>query len=329
MLFKYSALLPIEYFNSPTIKLSVPEHLNDPFEYETSHNITEAIKNCLTNAKIPEEKIRKLSGVFIESIHKLISAHGIISLTETPRNSLMWAHYAEQHNGMCIGYNTNLINHLPTYEDNNNIIIEKKPIKVNYDNLRFSSEHIFNDILSADRATFIDKLTKKSDEWIYEKEHRCIVPYIESNKIIIKNKKSNLSSLKYPDRRIICLEDKHTLSDWISTATKLGFIAKKQNRKKTDNVYELIKPTDKGSLSMFQATLQVLSNSSNVSFLIDIPITMIESIYFGCKVTKADILPYFKKLGGNINIFHLSVCKNRFELIPNPVTTEYLKEELK
>lgn len=319
ILYKYSNLLPLTYFDSPTIKLSIPEHLNDPFEYSTSENIVIAIKKALSSLKIEEDEIERLKGVFINSIHRMISANGIISLTETPRNSLMWAHYAGQHKGMCIGYKRNLIEHITPNKENTEDITRSEPLKVNYDNLRFSSEHIFKNINDADKFSVIDHLLKKSDEWIYEKEHRCIVPYVAANKILITNKELIKKKVKASDRTVINMQVPTTISEWIETALYMDLISATE----TDGVYILNKPNEEVIQLILRSTLQILSNFEGISFLIDINESMMDSVYFGCKVEKDEIKPYFEKLKNKLTIYHLEVCNIRFELIPRRVTADY------
>lgn len=319
ILYKYSNLLPLTYFDSPTIKLSIPEHLNDPFEYSTSENITIAIKKALSSLKIEENEIERLKGIFINSIHRMISVNGIISLTETPRNSLMWAHYSGQHKGMCIGYKRNLIEHITPDKENTEDITRSEPLKVNYDNLRFSSEHIFKNINDADRFSVIDHLLKKSDEWIYEKEHRCIVPYVAANKILITNKELIKKKVKASDRTVINMQVPTTISEWIETALYMDLISATE----TDGVYILNRPNEEAMQLALRSTLQILSNFEGVSFLIDIDESMMDSVYFGCKVEKDEIKPYFEKLKDKLTIYHLEVCNIRFELIPRRVTADY------
>ncbi|WP_279467114.1 DUF2971 domain-containing protein [Aeromonas veronii] len=97
--YKYSGLMSIDFFNMPTIKISVPEQLNDPYESRPSENIRKAIE--YSNDNIYVDNIES-------SIRNMIITNGIISLSETQRNSLMWAHYAQHHKGMCIGFEKKL-----------------------------------------------------------------------------------------------------------------------------------------------------------------------------------------------------------------------------
>ncbi len=108
-LYKYSALLPLDYFDNPTIKISATEYLNDPFEYSTSENISLSIENHMRADGANDKAAKILSNTCVRAIDMMLAFNGVVSLSETPRNSLMWAHYATQHNGICIGYKNDFL----------------------------------------------------------------------------------------------------------------------------------------------------------------------------------------------------------------------------
>ncbi|WPC71578.1 DUF2971 domain-containing protein [Aeromonas hydrophila] len=129
---------------------------------------------------------------FMDGMNLIIERNGIVSLTETPRNILMWAHYANQHEGMCIGYKKSAFEKMSTSEIYPQFQISQTvPVKVNYDNCRFSDEFFegkdhraYKEILTAHYLT-------KSDEWIYEKEHRSIISYASATSLLIDPSKFN------------------------------------------------------------------------------------------------------------------------------------------
>lgn len=325
ILYKYSGLLPSAYFENPTIKLSVPEHLNDPFEYSTSKNILLAIKRSFIEFGVPENKADELVKDFETSLFGMISHNGIVSLTETPRNSLMWAHYASHHNGMCIGYNTELLKHIDVDNEKSECITLNHPQKVNYDNLRFSAEHEFPEPVNADRDAVIRHLLKKSDEWIYEKEHRCIIPYTKASELLIKSEDLGeiIKTIKTSGRRNVIECSPMTLESWISYYESEGIIKRKDN----SNIYTINhEPHPDPNLSL-ESSLHVLSQSKGVNFLIKIKASSIESVYFGCKVDTNIVKSYYETIDKKIKIFHFELCKERFELIPTRVNDEYFKNK--
>lgn len=69
-----------------------PTHFNDPFELSFFSNSKEyGADNSLLHS----------------TINQIRNSVVILSLTRTPKNPLMWAHYAQDHKGFVIGYNVN------------------------------------------------------------------------------------------------------------------------------------------------------------------------------------------------------------------------------
>ncbi|CAD7539736.1 DUF2971 domain-containing protein [Aeromonas hydrophila] len=183
--YKYYSHLPEEYLLNPTIKLTPPSLLNDPFEYIVPEDIINYINNDKELKKITHEYMEMWGysrQELTDHIIRCLSHCGIVSLSETPRNLLMWAHYGAQHKGICIGYKETFFdNHIKNNEADweDEIPYFYRPEKINYDStrlvpnetkiMRYDGKSIIYNIIS-------HILTIKSDEWIYEKEHRCIVP---------------------------------------------------------------------------------------------------------------------------------------------------------
>jgi hypothetical protein len=91
ILYKYygydSGLKALE---SQNLGFRKPVNFNDPFEL-----------SFLSNGEGPQSKQFEL----IEKLKTLQNTVVILSLTRTPDNPLMWAHYAQEHTGFVIGYN--------------------------------------------------------------------------------------------------------------------------------------------------------------------------------------------------------------------------------
>jgi hypothetical protein len=172
-LYKYSGKID-NFLNMPTLKFAVPAFFNDPFESSISRDIGNLLDRELPEA--PEFDIATE-----------MSTIGVISFSETSRNLLMWAHYADEHHGICIGFSTDVLSRLDISQQYFERYHTLSPIKVNYDNLRIDLKDLkSNPDFIYERA--IEKtLTTKSDEWIYEKEHRCIVPIGWSDMAFLKN----------------------------------------------------------------------------------------------------------------------------------------------
>jgi glycerol-3-phosphate O-acyltransferase len=130
------------------LRISRINELNDPYELRGVVSKDENIKNIL-------EEIRK----------DAINNYGIICFSKTYTEPLLWSHYAEQHKGICLGFN---VKH-PSIE---------KISYVNKPELIFISNKSNHNI---DRIASIYK--SKYKKWSYEKEYR-IFKYIRNMKKI-------------------------------------------------------------------------------------------------------------------------------------------------
>lgn len=311
-LYKYSALLPLDYFDNPTIKISATEYLNDPFEYSTSENIALSIENYMRADGANDKAAKILSNTYVRAIDMMLAFNGVVSLSETPRNSLMWAHYATQHNGICIGYKNDFLKKIEKTEDFQ--IVINQPQKVNYDNLRFETDFHYEDMGTIEIDAITQHYLKKSDEWIYEKEHRCIIPYSKANRLVILNDNPKVDHIH------------KSIDDGKNPGFKVG--VDYNPIIKTSLIKEYLFETDiKNQYIVNQNKLNsartcLLQTSKDCLFLIDIEPNSIESVYFGCKVSKETIKPYIEKLHNKYKLYQFKLSKNRFELIPEPLTPD-------
>ncbi len=235
-----------------------------------------------------------------------VLAHcGIVSLSETQRNLLMWAHYGAQHKGICIGYKENLFEEtLPILgtDIRGDAPYFEKPVKVNYDTIRFDPDGsaiykykeqsiIFNILAHV--------LTTKSDEWIYEKEHRYIVPIIWGD--------CYYSSRMYFDQgnknKIVDLND----GEYITYVPRMYKIN-----------------------SINESNLKLMSADSTY-IMKRITSESIESIYFGCKTNSKeihnllDLIKNNHKTLGHIKVYKFKESDTRFELETELVYRPYEK----
>ena len=133
-LFKYYSSLDRKYFIKPTIKISSATKLNDPFEKIVPKDLMECALSLLSSSIRTrggeEERKNFISAMNTINFMSLISRIGFVSLTETPRNILMWSHYANKHKGLCIGYRSDFLDH-HRKEDHPHLPTEFEPLKVN------------------------------------------------------------------------------------------------------------------------------------------------------------------------------------------------------
>lgn len=167
---------------------SSKEQLNDPCEAITG---TKKIKNLLNyigqkvGAKTSDDF--KLIDDNTDDVLSLDNKMGIYSLSKTPLDELLWAHYANSHKGFCIEYDLDVLlkndgeNHIHSFP----VLYSKKPPSIGY-----------LDIIN-NKSGMIKKFAfYKSKKWEYEKEHRIVTSKIGLNSYDFKALKSIYFGLK-------------------------------------------------------------------------------------------------------------------------------------
>ena len=119
------------------LKLSIFSKLNDPFE--------------LSGFNLRDPAMR----AFHARQHKKITdEYGMISFSEDYRSPLMWSHYAEQHTGVCLGFE----------------VPDNDLYKVRYRKDRFKLDG--KAVLA--KRDLENLITVKYSEWKYERERRIL-----------------------------------------------------------------------------------------------------------------------------------------------------------
>lgn len=301
-LFKYYSNLDRRYFIKPTIKISNATKLNDPFE----KIVPEDLMNCsldilselISSRGRSVENREFTSAINTVNFMHLISRIGVVSLTETPRNLLMWSHYANNHKGICIGYRSDFLDHHKTRE-HPLLPTEFTPLKVNYDDSRYDkhTESLdFTELVKIRKEILKRSLLKKSNDWLYEKEYRSIIP------------------LEYNDQAI-CLNNTKA-DDYITIFPNF--------EKLSENSFKPIHP-----VSIFASPIY---DYDDLIFTLNINHSSIEYIYFGCESCILDNIKTFRLIRrlnilSHVKVFRMEVSKNRFEL--NPILFEDFLENLK
>ncbi|HZV54813.1 MAG TPA: DUF2971 domain-containing protein [Rhodocyclaceae bacterium] len=126
------------------LKIAKYADLNDPFEL------------------LPFRQTDKEARAHIKIVMRVLSeGHGVLCFSESWRSTLMWAHYGDKHNGMCLGFE-----------------IEDGPYltKIDYVSKRLPSPVDFSKPLGGiDEAMLTMCLNVKHSGWKYEKERRLRV----------------------------------------------------------------------------------------------------------------------------------------------------------
>ena len=307
VLFKYYDELPKSYFNDPTMKICSTKKLNDPFERIIEKDLVRLtlearpdfnnvrrnyspIKDNINFLNSPIDQSEALRSIFHElNLTYHLERIGVISLTETPRNLLMWSHYANQHKGICIGYKADFLDDkLNTHHPS--LPVAYHPLKVNYDNVRHDP---YTDVFSLSDESLLRKevilktLLTKGNDWIYEKEHRCIIPMEYNDHIFYKGTKNTHDYANGKYKSIIIPDNENNME--FKLAQNNNF-----------NIHPLIDDND-------------------LIFRMRIKKESITSIYLGCGSEIYDDWDLFDMIKSDTSLSHISVYKmmpshSKFEL---------------
>src|SRR5690349_10772160 len=109
--YKYRTFSPrsLEIFEKREVYFSSPTQLNDPYDCRISIRpaLEEAIERSSRDGdrrlQARLERFRRIDHIF-DKMESDIGNVGVLSLSYTPTNVVMWAHYAENHRGFCAGF---------------------------------------------------------------------------------------------------------------------------------------------------------------------------------------------------------------------------------
>jgi len=119
-----------------------------------------------TEPKVESYLMRTLASAIKRELDLELSNQGVLSLSATWKSGLMWSHYADEHRGICIEYDTRDQGH-PRLQ----AVDYKGPRAIRTSDLyRWKVRHD----AAAKEQVFRTYLYTKSNEWKYEKEWRDI-----------------------------------------------------------------------------------------------------------------------------------------------------------
>ncbi len=140
LLYKFYRLeTALKNLESKRLKLSLITELNDPFEFEPY--------------SFSNKQERMLWSKCREKISSMI---GLMSFCEVWNNPLLWSHYADNHKGLCLGFEVD----------------SSLSEKVRYFRYRSPLDSIQSFIVKRDKQAMRHALTAKFSHWKYEREQR-------------------------------------------------------------------------------------------------------------------------------------------------------------
>lgn len=142
-----------------------PKEFNDVFETVIDNRpAIKLIEFIARKLGINSEKDIEFLNNNTDKVMSMDNRNGIYSLSKNSRDELLWAHYANQHNGYCIEYDLNiLLNSIKEMEHYNSVTYSKTPIKINW-----------KDFFNSNSKRLNKMGTYKSKRWEYEQEYRII-----------------------------------------------------------------------------------------------------------------------------------------------------------
>lgn len=179
-IFKYypDKLERLDAIKSNKIWYSTPSVFNDVFDCDIAIDEKGIFESALSmcpdkrgirpgSPKWKELKstMHQSTKVFRSEWEALKTQTGISCLSESEDSLLMWAHYANNHRGMCVEYNL--------LEINKQLGFSPIPVIYSVDRACFRSINI-NSINRDSLCALIESISSKSSEWSYEKEWRII-----------------------------------------------------------------------------------------------------------------------------------------------------------
>ncbi|MEZ9709801.1 DUF2971 domain-containing protein [Vibrio breoganii] len=197
-LFKYLPE-PRNLFEEGFIRLSQIVALNDPFEASFCMTSLEQLSSHFDESNAYDAELGELS--FPDYVKNRMHHIGVISFSENKENLLMWAHYANEHKGVIAGVsqfnkrsifhklfradaliNTSMTEEYSPFDGVAKPVSYRKGLRYRHDKFDYDYSNI--SVEGADRILY-EVFMQKSDEWIYEQEHRVVLRLEQADRVII------------------------------------------------------------------------------------------------------------------------------------------------
>jgi hypothetical protein len=170
------------FFENRRIRFSPRAALNDPFEIRPSVKSMAMFLHsddsfCDDGYDAILKRVKDDQENYFDDDNgiPMLNQLGVLCLTESKRNLLMWSHYANSHKGYVVGFDVshdffNNYRRTNFWREYENI---GKVLPVKYESYRTESVYCFT-----------EWYFHKSDDWIYEKEHRLVLPLVSCDLVI-------------------------------------------------------------------------------------------------------------------------------------------------
>ncbi|MFT5674337.1 MAG: hypothetical protein ACI808_000252 [Paraglaciecola sp.] len=294
-LYKYmSPTVGHKFLSEPYLRLTPRSCLNDPFEVMPSKTTRLRLRELSKNHGNTEESSERFS----VELNGFLDLHGVISLSETYDNLLMWAHYAGEHKGIVVEFEIDESEPLSTF-----LLSDVPPSSDSFfDRVKYRKSRSFPHEFDENHISVVGKhyYLTKSDEWIYEKEHRYILPFTAANKVIVDTRnEAGREDLKYLGIEYECGEFVD-ISIYFESAVDFGKWSEVWKRSHSNGFIFLVRIDDR-SISQ----LYIGANANNDEFN-----DLLENVYDGSPyISYRDIFD-----GSYHGVYKAKVNPDRFEL---------------
>ena len=298
-LFKYMNE-PRDIFSDGFIRLSQPAVLNDPFEASFCEDSLEELAvhfDCPT-AQDPEFGDLSFSQYIEMRMHNI----GVICFSENKENLLMWAHYASEHKGLAIGivsipdsgsifqnlFRADALLNSSFGEEYSPFDGIPKPVSyrkgLRYRNDKFDYDYSNISVEGADRILY-EVFMQKSDEWIYEQEHRVVLRLEQSDRVVLE------SIDLMPNERV---RDRVSSADWSLIDPHSG--------RAVINLMDIQDDAERLSVSIQLANL---SRNPNVVYLMKLSSSSINNCLLGLRsdFEKKDVIGGYASSTGYLDVW--------------------------
>ena len=191
IVYKYMSPERTEVLENTSIRFTQPNLFNDPFE--SLPNLSEQRQQGadLARAKfseIPSDSLARILEKFdreILNVPEQVGDHLIaLCLTKNSNNALMWSHYADEHRGYAIGFDSDSDFFKP---GNYGIRYGLKQVKYSSERQDVSAKQSIDDILNDAEELFFTK----SKDWEYEEEFRVLADPRQADNSSIQDANGN------------------------------------------------------------------------------------------------------------------------------------------
>ncbi|MFB2649527.1 DUF2971 domain-containing protein [Shewanella mangrovisoli] len=182
-IYKYmSEVAAISFLKDPWIRVTPKAALNDPFECRP----TQLTKERIVKKFKGQKSLSTQPNLIIHNFEGVMDYFGIVSLSKSFNDLLMWSHYADSHKGLMLEFDLDEIKKLTILYD------DKIEDNVQYTHSR-AFEGVGNSLNEIRRHYFLSK----SPPWGYENEYRLVLPINLNMKVAFdQESKESLHDMK-------------------------------------------------------------------------------------------------------------------------------------